>query len=375
MTRDSGDRRPSPAQFLKRIEEEKRQKSRGKLKVLLGYASGVGKSLRLLDEGRRRKERGEDVVVVVGAARGAVSPAEEDLLGKFESIPPDPGSGGVAIDVPAVIRRRPQVALVDGLAYENPPGSRHPQRWQDIEELLAAGISVITSVNLQYVAERQAQVEVIRGKSVRESVPESFLRGADEIEVVDAPAEYAAGRVAAEGSPAPAGLPRLERLLSELREIALLMTAEIVDHQLGEYLRRAGIDHLYATHERILVCITPRSHASLMIRRGRRQADRFHGDLHVVHACQEGLDPKDQAVLDENLRAAREAGAHVEILEGTDPAHAILDYAGRHGITQIFVGHSLKTTWKSSFTANLVERLILEADGIDVRVFPHHDHR
>jgi two-component system sensor histidine kinase KdpD len=267
------------------------------------------------------------------------------------------------------------MALVDGLAYENPSGSRHPQRWQDIDDILAAGISVLTSVNLQYVAERQAQVETIRGKSVRESVPEAFLRGADEIEVVDAPAEYAAERVAAFGSSAPAGLPRLERQLSELREITLLMTAEIVDHQLGEYLRRAGIDHLYATHERILVCITPRSHASLMIRRGRRQADRFHGDLHVVHARQDGLGPKDAEVLDQNLRAAREAGAQVATLEGTDPAHAILDYASRHGITQIFVGHSLQTTWKSPFTANLVERLILGADGIDVRIFPHHDHQ
>ena len=370
----SSDGRPSPAQFLKRIEEEKRHQSRGKLKVLLGYASGVGKSFRLLDEGRRRKARGEDVVVVSGV-QGPASPAVEDLLRQFESIPSAAVPRSVGLDVPAIVRRRPAVALVDGLAYENPPGSKHPQRWQDIEEILSAGISVITSVNVQFIAERQAQVETIRGKSVRESVPESFLRTADEIEVVDAPAEYAVGRVAAEGSAAPADLPRLERQLSELREIALLMAAEIVDHQLGEYLRRAGIDHLYATHERILVCITPRSHASLMIRRGRRQADRFHGDLHVVHARQEGLGPKDQAVLDENLRAAGEAGAHVEILEGTDPAQAILAYAGRHGITQIFVGHSLQTNWKSSFKANLVERLILEADGIDVRVFPHHDDR
>ena len=143
-------------------------------------------------------------------------------------------------------------------------------------------------MNLQYVEERQAQVEAIRGKSVRESVPESFLRTADEIEIVDAPPEYCVTRAAAEPGEATHDLARLERQMSELREAALLLAAEVVDHQLEDYLRRAGIDQVYGTHERILVCITPRSHASLMIRRGRRQADRFHGDLCVVHVRQEG---------------------------------------------------------------------------------------
>jgi two-component system sensor histidine kinase KdpD len=362
------DRRPSPEEFLRRIQMEERLQSRGKLKVFLGYASGVGKSARMLDEGRRRKQRGQDVVLV--ATQPWDSPQVRELLQQFEIIAPRVTREGAAIDVPAVLARRPEVVLVDGLAYENPPGSKHAQRWQDVEDLLSAGVSVITSVNLQYVKERQPQVEAIRGKAVKESVPESFLRTADEIELVDAPAEYCVNRLAADSDASTGDLLELERQLSELREIALLLAAEVVDQQLEEYLRRAGIEHVYGTHERILVCITPRSHALLMIRRGRRQADRFHGELYAVHVRQLGLSPADQQVLDQNLRAARAANAQVEILEGKDAARAILEFAARHGITQVFVGHSLETGWQTRFKANLVERLILEADGIDVRVFP-----
>lgn len=365
---DEEHRRPSPEEFLRRIEAEERQASRGKLKVFLGYASGVGKSARMLDEARRRKERGEDVVVA--ATQTSEAPRVEELLRRFEIVPPRVSDGRAAIDVTAVLARRPEVVLVDGLAYANPKGSRHAQRWQDVEDILAAGISVITSVNLQFVAERQTQVEAILGRSVGESVPESFLRTADEIEVVDAPAEYCLNRVAAAGA-SEAEVARLERQLSELREIALLLAAEVVDQQLEEYLRRAGIEQVYGTHERILVCITPRSSAAVMIRRGRRQADRFHGELFVVHARQVGLSPIDQALLEQNLNLAREAGAQVEIWGAGDPVRAILDFARRHGITQIFVGHTQEVGWRDRLRTSLVERLILEAEGIDVRVFPN----
>jgi two-component system sensor histidine kinase KdpD len=275
------------------------------------------------------------------------------------------------IDVPAVLRRLPAVCLIDGLAYANPPGSAHAQRWQDVEDLLAAGIAVITSINLQFVAERQQHVENIRGKSVSESVPESFLRTAEEIEVVDAPPEYCVVR-AAQGIGGEAADPvQLERQLSELREIALVLAAEVVDHQLEAYLRRHGIEQVYGTHERILVCITPRSNASLMIRRGRRQADRFHGDLHAVYVEQDDLSLADQQVVEANLKCARESGAHVEVMPGEDPIDAILEYARRQGITQIFVGHSQRKGWTDRWKANPVERLIMGADGIDVRIFPH----
>jgi two-component system sensor histidine kinase KdpD len=359
-------RRPSPEEFLRRIEAEERLQTRGRLKVFLGYASGVGKSARMLDEGRRRKQRGQDIVVA--ATQGSDSNQHEGLLRQFETIPCRLVEGSEAIDVPAVLQRRPEVVLIDGLAYRNPPGSRNTQRWQDVEDVLSAGISVITSVNLQFVAERQAQVEAIIGRSVRDSVPESFLRTADEIEVVDAPPEYCMDRLRS-GGPS-SDVARLERQLSELREIALLLAAEVVDHQLADYLRRAGIEQVYGTHERILVCITPRSSASVMIRRGRRQADRFHGELFVVHAQQRGLSPGDRAALDASLALARETGATVELLAGSDPVRAILEFARRHGITQMFVGHGEPPGLGARLRSSLVERLILEAEGIDVRVFP-----
>ncbi len=362
-------RRPTPEQLLKTVEAEERLAKRGKLKIFLGYASGVGKSFRMLDEGRRRKNRGQDVVIA--ATQPSAPPEVEQLLAGFEVIPPVIEGGRPAIDVPAVLRRHPQVCLIDGLAYDNPPGSKNPQRWEDVEELLSAGISVVTSINLQYVKEKQRLVEAIRGKTVKESVPEAFIRTADEIEMVDAPPEYCVTRSSEGGAQSHLDASQIQRQLSELREIALVLAADVVDHQLETYLHQQGIEQVYGTHERILVCVTPRSNASLMIHRARKQADRFHGDLYVLYVQQDDLGPEDQKVLDANLACARDANAQVEILVGEDPIELILRFAASYGITQIFVGHSQQSGWLSRWKANPVERLILEAEGIDVRVFPH----
>jgi two-component system sensor histidine kinase KdpD len=357
---DAERRRPDPDRLLKQVEAEERGNKRGHLKIFLGYASGVGKSLRMLDEGRRRKLRGQDVVVA--ATQPCASPEVQKILDSMEVIPPRMVNGAPAIDMDAVLRRHPAVCLIDGLAYRNPPGSKHPQRWQDVEELREAGISVITSINLQYIAERQREIEAIRGKTVSDSVPESFIQTADEIEVVDATPEYCATR-SIEGDE--------QRQLSELREIALVLAADVVDHQLEEYLHRQGNAQLYGTQERILVCVTPRSSAKEMIHRARRQADRFHGDLYVVYVEQDSLNDADKALIRENLDYAHQAKARVELLSGDDPIEAILDFAARHGVTQIFVGHSNQSGWAGRLRANPVERLIMEADGIDVRVFPN----
>jgi two-component system, OmpR family, sensor histidine kinase KdpD len=361
--------RPTPEQLLRQVEAEERGARRGRLKIFLGYASGVGKSFRMFDEGRRRKLRGQNVVVA--ATQPIASSETSDLLKNFEVIPPPPNAQGPAIDVQAVLRRHPEVVLIDGLAYHNPPGSKNAERWQDVEELLACGINVVTSINLQYIKEKQKQVEAIRGKTVQDSVPEAFIRTADEIELVDAAPEYCVNH-SMEGAQEPAAnASRVQRQLSELREIALVLAADVVDHQLEDYLRAQGVQQLYGTHERILVCITPRSNATVMIRRGRRQADRFHGELYVVYVQQDDLAPKDQATLDQNLATARDTNAHVEVLHAEDAVGAILDFATSHGITQIFVGHSQQTGLINRWKPNPVERLIMDADGIDVRVFPH----
>jgi len=352
-------RRPSPEQLLQQVEAEQRRATQGRLKIFLGYAGGVGKSFRMFDEGRRRRSRGEDVAV---AATQSTEPAVvEELLSGLEVIPPRVVDGIYAIDVERVLRRHPQVCLIDGLAYRNPPGSRHAERWQDVEDLLASGISVVTSINLQYVKERQRQVEAIRGKTVQDSVPEAFIRAADEIELVDVPPEYCVP-----------GDVEQQRHLSQLREIALVLAADVVDHQLETYLRRQGIEQLYGTQERILVCITPRSNASAMIRRGRRLADLFHGDLYAVYVQQGVLSAADQSMIEQNLAAANAVAAHVEVLNGEDPVESILQYAYHNGITQIFVGHSQQDGrgWLSRWKVNPVERLIMESEGIDVRIFP-----
>jgi two-component system, OmpR family, sensor histidine kinase KdpD len=361
--------RPTPEQLLRQVEAEERTERRGRLKIFLGYASGVGKSFRMFDEGRRRKLRGQDVVIA--ATQSITSTETAELLKNFEVIPPPADAQGPAVDVDAVLHRHPEVVLIDGLAYRNPPGSKNEERWQDVEQLLSGGINVITSINLQYIKEKQKQVEAIRGKCVMESVPEAFIRTADEIELVDAAPEYCVNHSVEGSEEAAADAARVQRKLSELREIALVLAADVVDHQLEDYLRAQGVQQLYGTHERILVCITPRSNASVMIRRGRRQADRFHGELYVVYVQQDDLAAKDQSTLDQNLAAAREANAHVEVLHAEDAVGAILDFAAGHGITQIFVGHSQQTGLISRWKPNPVERLIMEADGIDVRVFPH----
>src|SRR5262249_48333778 len=160
------------------VEAAERAEHRGQLKIFLGYASGVGKSFRLFDEGRRRRERGEDVVV---ASTQPSAPEVEEVIRRLEIIPTQKVSDVPVIDVPAVLARRPNVCLVDGLAYDNPEGSRHPKRYQDVEELLDAGISVMTSINLEYIAEEQEFVRRVLGTTKTETVPLDFIDRADEV--------------------------------------------------------------------------------------------------------------------------------------------------------------------------------------------------
>jgi two-component system, OmpR family, sensor histidine kinase KdpD len=340
--------RRDPQRLLEQIEEEERRKKRGRLKIFLGYASGVGKSAKMLAEGLRRRERGEDVVV--GAIQPKSSPEIERLIAQHEVIPTLKIGDRDVIDIERILRRHPQVVIIDGLAYTNPPGSRHPERWQEIEELLNAGISVITSINLHYIRDLQDEVAAITGKRPAETVPLDFLKKADDIEVVDAPAQDN---------------------LSRLREMALLVAAEVVETELRNYLHTHRIEEIWGTQERILVGITPRSDARPILESGRRNADRFHGELFVTYVRQPNLSAEDEAALDMNLAIARELDATIKVLEGyRDPVRALIAFARETGITQIFIGHSLRKGWWLQLRGNPVERLIDLAEGIDVRVFP-----
>jgi len=360
-------KRRTPEELLQQEQAEENYEKRGKLKVFLGYASGVGKSFRMLDEGRRRHERGQDVVV--GAIQPKTTPEIEALLHKLEVIPVQIVVGIPVMDVAAILKRHPGVCLVDGLAYDNPPGSANASRWQDVAQLLDAGVSVISSVNVQYIDELRERVSKITRKQVTQTVPRSFLNSADEIVVVDAPPEMCITRTQ-DGQIDPSAASQAQKL-SELREIALLLAADVVDQQLEQYLRRNGIAQTFGAQERIMVCVTPRANAAAMISSGKRNADRFHGDLTVAYVRQPEISADDQAALDRNLAIARAANAHIEILDGEDPIGTILQFARERGVTQIFVGHSTRERWWEQFTGTPLDRLIRGANDIDVRVFPH----
>ena len=343
-----------PEALLRQLEAAERAERRGQLKIFLGYASGVGKSFKLFDEGRRRYERGEDVVVA--AAQVDSTPDVAQLIKTLETIPTRDVGGVPVIDVPAVLERKPQVCLVDGLAYDNPSGSRHAKRYEDVQELLDAGISVMTSINLEYIAEEQKFIADVLGKTKAETVPQEFIDRADEVVVVDAPPEADAGISAHQ--------------LLQLRQRALLLTADVVERQLEGYLRLHGIQSTWGTQERILVCMTPRANAAKMLASGRRNADRFHGELFAIYVMQENLTADDHIVLDRNVALANAQDAHVETLGGKDAIGTILDYARSHNITQIFVGHNLRRSWRSRLGGTPLDRLVRDAEGMDVRVFP-----
>jgi two-component system sensor histidine kinase KdpD len=342
------DYRRDPDRLLAEIQREEQRYRRGRLKIFLGYASGVGKSVKMLDEARRRRQRGEDVIV--GAIQPQSTPEIDRLLYTHEIIPTLKIAGKDVIDIVRILRRKPQVVVIDGLAYDNPAGARHAHRWQEIDELLQANISVVTSVNLQYIDEMQEEVACITGKRPPETVPLTFLKRADDIEIVDAPA--------------------LEQQSSRLREMALLVAAEVVESELRTYLEVHRIVENWGIQERILVGITPRSDARPILESGRRNADRFHGDLLVAYVRQPDLSREDQASLDQNLDIARDLGATIHVLDGRDAVRALIEFARKQGITQIFIGHSQRRGRWHRLRGNPVDRLIDLAEGIDVRVFP-----
>jgi two-component system sensor histidine kinase KdpD len=348
---------------------------RGYLKIFLGYASGVGKTFRMLDEARRRSLRGQDVVI--GAVQPRMGPESAALLEQLEVVPLKKVGAGTAVDVNVLLRRQPGVCFIDGLAYDNPPGSPNKTRWEDVAQLVQAGIKVIASVNIQYISELREQVEGITGKPVAHTVPIAFIKSADEIEIVDAPAMEAQRRSSESSGAGPSGAnpsganedPR--RLLLRLREMALVLAADVVDHQLAEYLASHGIRQQLATQERILVCLTGDSNAQLMIETAKVIAKRFYGELIVVNVDQPEISSLDRAALDDKLSLARAAGIRVEILHGRDPMDTILQFARSRAVTQIFVGHSRSSRVWSRMFGNSLNRLIRQSRGMDVRIFPN----
>jgi two-component system sensor histidine kinase KdpD len=329
----TSEKKPTPEQLLQQLETEEEHQATGRLKIFLGYASGVGKSFRMLDEGRRRHERGQDVVVAA-MQPPSMSPDVKSIVSALEVIPLK-NVGGTAV--------------------------------MDVESILARGIAVITSVNLQHIEEKRDRVSAITGKLVTETVPIAFLNKADEIVVVDAPPETCM-------ITAPDGTSKsrmTQHQLSELREIALLLAADVVDSQLERYLARHGIEQSWGTQERILVVLSPRVNAERMLGSGSRNRDRFHGELITAHFNRPEWSSEARADVEKGLDLAKQYGSEIVELDGDDMADQVLEFARQRGITQIYVGHKGRESWYEKAFGSPLDKLIRVAEGIDVRVFPH----
>ncbi len=362
--------RPDPDALL---AEAKRQ-GRGRLKVYLGMAPGVGKTFEMLTAGRRRRDEGVEVVVGVVETHGRKD--TEALTEGLEVMPRHPieyrGRRLMEFDLDGALARKPKLLLVDEYAHSNAHGSRHPKRWQDVEELLAAGIDVWTTLNVQHLESLVDVVWKITGVRVRETVPDSALSAADEIELVDLTPQELRERLTA----GKVYVPETARLASDkffkpenltaLREMALRRAAQTVDDQLMGVMRRQGIEGPWAAGERILVLIAGDAMASSLVRAGRRLADLMDAPWTVTHV--ERPNRPTGGILGarrvtEALKLAEQLGAATVVLTGDDLPDTVLAYARRNNVTQIVIGKTKDSRWRVLAGRSLAHALLSRSAG------------
>jgi len=355
---------------------------RGRLKVLLGAAPGVGKTYRMLDEARRRRERGQDVVVAYVECHSRRH--TENLLDGLEVLPrlhrSYRGSEFTEMDTDAVIARRPDVALVDELAHTNVPGGRHDKRWQDVQDLLDAGIDVLTTVNVQHLESLNDVVQTITGVPQRETVPDDLVRRADQIELVDMAPEGLRRRMAHgnvyTAEKVDAALSNYFRVgnLTALRELALLWLAGRVDEGLQIYRAEHGISRVWETRERVVVALTGGPEGETLIRRAARIADRSAGgELLAVHVARsDGLADANPAALAAQRSLVETLGGSAHSVVGDDIPRALLDFARAENATQLVLGTSRRGRLVRSFTGRGIGETTVELSGdIDVHMVTH----
>jgi two-component system sensor histidine kinase KdpD len=351
--------------------------ARGTLRVYLGAAPGVGKTFAMLNEGRRARERGADVVVGFVETHGRARTAEQ--IGDLETIPRRRvdyrGTTFEEMDVDAVLARRPERVLVDELAHTNVPGCRNAKRWQDVEELLDAGIDVIGTVNVQHLESLNDVVEQITGVPQRETIPDEFVRGADQIELVDQTPEALRRRMAHGNIYAPekidAALANYFRVgnLTALRELALLWLADRVDDALEDYRERHGISQPWETRERVVVALSGAPGREHVIRRAARIAQRAHGELIGVHVQRDdGLAGPANESLDRHRDLLRELGGSVRVVTGADIAAALVGFARKENATQIVLGATSRSRWQELTQGSIINRVVRLSGTIDVHV-------
>ena len=372
--------RPNPDALLEAARDEKR----GKLKIFLGAAPGVGKTYAMLQAAHRAKADGVDVVAGVVETHGR--PETLALLEGFETLPrrtvPHRGRALEEFDLDAALSRKPKLLLVDELAHSNVPGSRHPKRYQDVAELRDAGIDIWSTLNIQHLESFNDIVAQITKVRVRETLPDSVLEGADEVLLIDLPPDELIKRLKEGKVYLPEQAEQAMQHffqpgnLTALRELALRRTAERVDSQMLSYMRRHAIAGPWPAGERILVCISPHPDPMMLVRAGRRLADQLDAKwtaLYIETPIHERLSDAERERVAAALRLAEYLGGDARTVPGSDLIVELRRFMRSHNVTQLVVGKSKRARWRELFQKSLVHELLRRGDGVAIHVVPSSD--
>jgi len=387
-TINSMEHRPDPDELLKQIQSDEQARKRGKLKIFLGYAAGVGKTYAMLEAARQRKEEGVDVVIGYVETHKRVE--TEAMVGELEVVPRRSmeyhGVTLTEMDVDAVLARRPTLALVDELAHTNAPDSRHPKRYQDMEELLDAGINVYTTLNIQHLESLNDVVAQITGVIVRETIPDVVIDEASEIELIDLPPDELLVRLQSGKVYIPEQAARAIRdffrkgNLTALREMTMRRAAERVDDQMRSYMQTRAIPGPWHAAERLLVCISPSPLSERLIRSARRLADELNAEwmaIYVETPQLAALSPEKRERIARILRQAEELGARTSVLGSsssvTASAQTVLEFARKNNISKIIVGKPLRPRWQEFLRGSMIDTLLRQSGDIDVYVVASSD--
>jgi two-component system sensor histidine kinase KdpD len=373
------DGRPSAEEMLDRVRREAGVGARGRHRVYLGIAPGVGKTYTALEELIRRQQRGTDAVIGFIETHGR--PKTIELASSLEQVPRKQISyKGVVVeemDTDAVIERHPAVALVDELAHTNASGSRHAKRWQDVEDLLSAGITVISTVNIQHLESLADIVANITGVHVRERVPDRVIDDAEEVELIDMSPPALRQRMRHGNIYAP---ERAERALDSffregnliaLRDMALRKMAQVCEQDLEEYMHQHQIDPAWSAGERVMVCVDGSPQAQNLIRRGWRMANRYGTDLLAVFVETprwRSARPEQKRALEDDLRFAEDLGAEPIRVQAADVASALMQVAHAKNVGSILIGHSRHGRLPELLRRSVVQKVLRLAGDVDVHV-------
>jgi two-component system, OmpR family, sensor histidine kinase KdpD len=353
------------------------EKTKGSLKLFLGYAPGVGKTFSMLSEAIRRHTRGDDIVIGVVETHGRAGIVE--LVPQLEVMPRKnidyKGTIFEEMDVDAIIARNPQVALIDELAHTNIPGSKHRKRYEDVLEILEAKIDVLSTVNIQHIESIAPTVHAITGVIVRETVPDWVLQVADETVMVDLTPEALQNRMKRGDV---YGKEKVEQALGNffrrgnliaLRELALRQVAEQVDRSLSSYLDEKDIQENWAVRERIAVCISANPRAQYLVARAARMARRMDAELFAVHVdTGSNGDTRNEKALAANFQFAQSLGAEAVRLKGKNVSDATAQFVREKHVTQVIFGRSAVEGWQKLLYLNAINRFLREAPAVDVHI-------